>query len=80
MLSVAFSGAILFFLSDLLLSYDKYVKRIPNRDLLVLSLYFAGQLLITLSVVLQSNFEFSKNKDNSSASFLKSSMNNSILP
>ncbi len=49
---VAFSGAILFFLSDLLLSYDKYVKRIPNRDLLVLLLYFAGQLLITLSVVL----------------------------
>jgi alkenylglycerophosphocholine/alkenylglycerophosphoethanolamine hydrolase len=49
---VAFSGAILFFLSDLVLSYDKYVKRIPNRDLLVLSLYFAGQLFISLSVVL----------------------------
>jgi uncharacterized membrane protein YhhN len=49
---VAFSGAILFFLSDLFLSYDKYVKRIPNRDLLVLSLYFAGQLFISLSVVL----------------------------
>ena len=49
---VAFSGAILFFLSDLLLSYDKYVRRIPNRDLLVLSLYFAGQLFISLSVVL----------------------------
>jgi len=49
---VAFSGAILFFLSDLFLSYDKYVKRISNRDLLVLSLYFAGQLFISLSVVL----------------------------
>jgi len=49
---VAFSGAILFFLSDLFLSYDKYVRRIPNRDLLVLSLYFAGQLFISLSVVL----------------------------
>ncbi|QIV78380.1 lysoplasmalogenase family protein [Fervidobacterium pennivorans subsp. shakshaketiis] len=50
--AVTFSGAILFFLSDLLLSYDKYVRKIPNRDVLVLTSYFAGQLLITISAVL----------------------------
>ncbi|WP_448377205.1 lysoplasmalogenase [Fervidobacterium sp.] len=49
--SPAFPGAILFFISDMLLAYDKYVKRLPNRDFLVLTTYFVGQFLIALSVV-----------------------------
>lgn len=48
---LTFSGAVLFFLSDAILAFDKYVRKVPSRDLLVLSTYFAGQLLIALSVL-----------------------------
>ncbi len=49
--SSAFPGAVLFFISDMFLSYDKYVKKIPNRDFIILSTYFTEQFLIAFSVI-----------------------------
>ena len=42
------SGALLFFLSDTLLAWNKFVSPIPNGRLLVMITYHGGQLLITL--------------------------------
>jgi len=44
-------GAILFAFSDSYLAWDKFVKKLPLRNLMVLSTYFLGQLFIALSAV-----------------------------
>lgn len=43
-------GAVLFLLSDSILSWNKFVKPFALAELLLLSTYFAGQTLIALSV------------------------------
>ncbi|MGH8530453.1 MAG: lysoplasmalogenase [Nevskiales bacterium] len=43
-------GAVLFLLSDSILSWNKFVKPFAVAELLLLSTYFAGQTLIALSV------------------------------
>ncbi|MGQ9855184.1 MAG: lysoplasmalogenase [Fervidobacterium sp.] len=48
---LTFFGASLFFVSDVILAYDKYVKSIPLRDFLILSTYFSGQVLIGISAM-----------------------------
>ncbi len=45
-------GATLFAFSDSYIAWDKFVKELPLRNFLVLSTYFAGQLLIALSIVI----------------------------
>lgn len=44
-------GAALFVLSDSCIAWDKFVKRLPLRNFLVLFTYFIGQLFIVLSIV-----------------------------
>lgn len=43
------AGAGLFVISDGVLSYDRFVKPIPRRDILVMGTYFAAQYLFALS-------------------------------
>ncbi|MEJ5257675.1 MAG: lysoplasmalogenase [Fervidobacterium sp.] len=50
---LTFLGALLFFVSDAILAYDKYVKSVPLRDFLILSTYFSGQILIGISAMLR---------------------------
>lgn len=47
---LAFAGAILFLISDSVLAYDRFAKKIPGARALVLGTYFPAQLLIALSV------------------------------
>lgn len=42
-------GALLFTLSDMLLAWDTFVQPLPHARLLVMTTYYAAQLLITLS-------------------------------
>ncbi|MEN3008740.1 lysoplasmalogenase [Pseudothermotoga sp.] len=44
-------GAALFVLSDSCIAWDKFVRRLPLRNFLVLFTYFTGQLFIVLSIV-----------------------------
>jgi len=44
-------GATLFAFSDSYLAWDKFVKKLPLRNFMVLSTYFFGQLFIALSTV-----------------------------
>lgn len=46
----AAAGAVLFLLSDSILSWNKFVKPFAAAELLLLSTYFAGQTLIAMSV------------------------------
>lgn len=45
-----FSGALLFFISDSILSTNKYMFKIRYRDYLVGLTYFIGQILIAISI------------------------------
>lgn len=47
---LAFVGAILFLVSDSVLAYDRFARKMPNARILVLGTYFPAQLLIALSV------------------------------
>ncbi len=47
---LAMLGAILFLVSDSILALDKFRSPLPLRDLLVMSTYYAAQLLIVWSV------------------------------
>jgi uncharacterized membrane protein YhhN len=47
---LAFIGAVLFLISDSVLAYDRFAKRIPGARIIVLGTYFPAQLLIALSV------------------------------
>ncbi|MEM7117858.1 MAG: lysoplasmalogenase [Chloroflexota bacterium] len=48
---LAIVGAILFMLSDACIAINKFVRPIPYRDFVVMSSYYAAQLLLTLSFV-----------------------------
>jgi uncharacterized membrane protein YhhN len=47
---LAFVGAVLFLVSDSVLAYDRFARKIPGARLIVLGTYFPAQLLIALSV------------------------------
>ena len=47
---LAFAGAVLFLVSDSVLAYDRFARKIPGARILVLGTYFPAQLLIALSV------------------------------
>lgn len=47
---LAFAGAILFMISDSVLAYDKFGRRIKPAQIIILGTYFPAQLLIALSV------------------------------
>ena len=47
---LAFAGGVLFLISDSVLAYDRFAKKIPLARLFVLGTYFPAQLLIALSV------------------------------
>lgn len=47
---LAFVGAVLFLVSDSVLAYDRFARKVPAARLLVLGTYFPAQLLIALSV------------------------------
>jgi uncharacterized membrane protein YhhN len=47
---LAFIGAVLFLISDSVLAYDRFGKKVPLARVLVLGTYFPAQLLIALSV------------------------------
>ena len=46
-------GALLFFISDSVLAYNRFVEKTPHSDLLVMSTYHLGQIAIIVGVVLQ---------------------------
>lgn len=48
---LAVAGALLFYLSDGILAWDRFVRPLPRADLAVMSSYFLAQYLIALSVV-----------------------------
>lgn len=47
---LAFLGAVLFLVSDSVLAYDRFARKVPGARLIVLGTYFPAQLLIALSV------------------------------
>ena len=47
---LAFAGAILFLISDSVLAYDRFGKKIVPAQIIILGTYFPAQLLIALSV------------------------------
>jgi uncharacterized membrane protein YhhN len=47
---LAFIGAFLFLISDSVLAYDRFARKIPGARIIVLGTYFPAQLLIALSV------------------------------
>jgi uncharacterized membrane protein YhhN len=47
---LAFAGAILFLISDSVLAYDRFARKVPGARVVVLGTYFPAQLLIALSV------------------------------
>lgn len=47
---LAFVGAVLFLVSDSVLAYDRFAKRIGPAQAIILGTYFPAQLLIALSV------------------------------
>jgi len=47
---LAFAGGILFLISDSVLAYDRFAKKVPLARLFVLGTYFPAQLLIALSI------------------------------
>jgi uncharacterized membrane protein YhhN len=46
---VTIAGALLFAASDTILSLDKFARPVPRAPVLIMGLYWAGQLLIALS-------------------------------
>jgi uncharacterized membrane protein YhhN len=47
---MAFAGAILFLVSDSVLAYDRFAKKICPAQIIILGTYFPAQLLIALSI------------------------------
>ena len=47
---LAFAGAVLFLISDSVLAYDRFAKKLGPARILVLATYFPAQLLIALSI------------------------------
>lgn len=47
---LAFAGAILFLISDSVLAYDRFGRKIRRAQIVILGTYFPAQLLIALSV------------------------------
>jgi len=47
---LAFAGAILFLVSDSVLAYDRFVKKLGPAQAIILGTYFPAQLLIALSI------------------------------
>jgi len=47
---LAFAGAVLFLISDSVLAYDRFAKKIRPAQILILGTYFPAQLFIALSV------------------------------
>ena len=47
---LAFLGAILFLVSDSTLAYDRFAKKMPHAQIIILGTYFPAQLLIALSI------------------------------
>jgi uncharacterized membrane protein YhhN len=47
---LAFIGAVLFLVSDSVLAYDRFARKIPGARIIILGTYFPAQLLIALSV------------------------------
>jgi uncharacterized membrane protein YhhN len=47
---LAFAGAILFLVSDSVLAYDRFVKKVGLAQVIILGTYFPAQILIALSV------------------------------
>jgi uncharacterized membrane protein YhhN len=47
---LAFAGAVLFLVSDSVLAYDRFAKRIAPAQIIILGTYFPAQLLIALSI------------------------------
>jgi uncharacterized membrane protein YhhN len=47
---LAFAGAILFLVSDSVLAYDRFAKKIGPAQIIILGTYFPAQLLIALSI------------------------------
>jgi uncharacterized membrane protein YhhN len=49
-LLLAFAGAVLFLVSDSVLAYDRFAKKIGPAQAIILGTYFPAQLLIALSI------------------------------
>jgi uncharacterized membrane protein YhhN len=47
---LAFAGAVLFLVSDSVLAYDRFVKKLGPAQIIILGTYFPAQLLIALSI------------------------------
>lgn len=47
---LAFAGAVLFLISDSVLAYDRFVKKLGPAQAVILGTYFPAQLLIALSI------------------------------
>jgi uncharacterized membrane protein YhhN len=47
---LAFAGASIFIVSDILLGYDRFRQPIPTKDIYVLGTYFLAQWLIAMSI------------------------------
>jgi uncharacterized membrane protein YhhN len=47
---LAFAGAVLFLISDSVLAYDRFGKKIRPAQIIILGTYFPAQLLIALSI------------------------------
>lgn len=47
---LAFAGAVLFLVSDSVLAYDRFAKKIRIAQIIILGTYFPAQLLIALSI------------------------------
>jgi uncharacterized membrane protein YhhN len=47
---LAFLGAVLFLVSDSVLAYDRFARKVPGARIIILGTYFPAQLLIALSI------------------------------
>jgi len=47
---LAFAGSVLFLISDSVLAYDRFARKVPAARVIILGTYFPAQLLIALSV------------------------------
>jgi uncharacterized membrane protein YhhN len=47
---LAFAGAVLFLVSDSVLAYNRFARKVPAAQAIILGTYFPAQLLIALSV------------------------------
>lgn len=47
---LAFIGAVLFLVSDSVLAYDRFSRKVPGARIIILGTYFPAQLLIALSI------------------------------